>query len=232
MYEQIVGILREEILQKRVPPDGCLGTHKELAEKYDVSLITIRKALQVLEAQGIVEIKQGKGTFVSRNLLANRHNFFTSYVDVLYGADNDEQNTKLLSLGVIDTPRHLSYHLRSLLGERCFYMERLHSLDGKATGYVTAYLPKKYGDMISPADARANTTYQLYAEKLGIELGKGFQRLRAISADDRLAEIFRLEPGMPMIAIERESYGVDGDFLELMEMYCEYSQYEYTISID
>lgn len=232
MYEQIVDILKEEIIQKRVAADGCLGTHKDLAEKYNVSLITIRKALQVLEEQGIVEIKQGKGTFVSRNLMANRHNFFTSYVDVLYGAENDEQNTRVTAAGIIDTPVHFSHHVHDIFGEKCHYAERIYALDSKIMGLATAYLPIKYGEQLELEEISRHTTYELYAGKFGITLGKGFQRMRAITADEKLATVFGLEAGAPLIIIERESYSADGEFLELMEMYCEYSQYEYTIALD
>lgn len=232
MYEQIVDILKEEILQKRVAGSGCLGTHKDLAEKYNVSLITIRKALQILQDQGIVEIKQGKGTFVSRHLLANRHNFFSSYVDLLYGADNDVSNTRLVEFGPRDTPKHFSAHIQDMMGPTCHLVERVYSLDNRVMGYCYSYLPRMYGEQIDLEDARNRTVYELYTEKLDICLGKGFQRIRALAADSRLAFIFNIPEGTPMIHIERESYSDRGEFLELAEMYCQYSQYEYTISLE
>lgn len=232
MYEQIVGILKDEILQKRVAPDGCLGTHKELAERYNVSLITIRKALQVLEEQGIVEIKQGKGTFVSRSLLANRLNFFTSYVDVLGGVENTDENTRLLTMESIKTPASLPPHVCDMLGNECFFFERIHFLDDQVKGYARAFLPQKYGRLLTLETARKSTTYELYTRIIGVQLGKGLQRIRAIPADQKLSGIFHIDEGTPLVFIERESYSAQGELLELLELYSQYSQYEYTISLD
>lgn len=64
MYQQIVDTLRSEILRGKYHASGNLGTHKELAERFGVSMITIRKAMQLLAEEGLVDIKQGKGTFV------------------------------------------------------------------------------------------------------------------------------------------------------------------------
>ena len=232
MYAQIVDMLKEEIFRKKIPADGCLGTQKDLADKYGVSLITIRKALQLLEEQGIVVIKQGKGTFVSRNLLANRHNFFSNYVDVTYGEDNSEQNTKISKFGEIDTPPHLSSHLAALLGPRCVFTERVYTFNGRVSGRNRSYIPVKYGRQLDFGSIKAKSTYELYVENFGTEMGKGFQRITAIAAEGELSSLFGIPQGTPMNFIERETYSVSGEFLELMEMVSEYSQYEYTVSLD
>ena len=64
MYEQIAEKLREEILARKYGPDGNIGTHAYLAERFGVSLITIRKAISLLTQQGLLDVAQGKGTFV------------------------------------------------------------------------------------------------------------------------------------------------------------------------
>ncbi len=232
MYEQIVSLLKEDIRQKRVPGDGCLGTHKELAEKYNVSIITIRKALQVLETQGIVEIKQGKGTFVSRNLLANKHNFFTNYVDVLFGEDNDTHNTRVLMMAEIDTPDYLPGNVVRLMGPTCYCIARTHSLESRVVDYAKSYLPIKYGGKITSEEAACMTTYEMLVEKCNVTLGRGFQRIFAIRADAELAEKLNMPLGEPLTRIERESYSADGELVELLEQFSTYSQYEYTISLE
>jgi len=232
MYEQLVDVLKEEIFQKKVANDGCLGTHKDLAEKYNVSLITIRKALQILQEQGIVEVKQGKGTFVSRNILANKHNFFSGFVDVLSGETNSESNTRLLRVGIVETPVDMPSHILLLLGQHCHLNEKVYFLRGRPAGHYVSYIPLHFGAQFTAEDFRLKTAYELYTERLGIQLGKGFQRIRAISANPEQAALLNISTGAPLIFIQRETYNKTGEFLEIINIYCEYSQYEYTVSLD
>ena len=54
LYVQIANELRKEILSNQYGEHGCIGTHAQLADRFSVSLITIRKAVQILEDEGIV----------------------------------------------------------------------------------------------------------------------------------------------------------------------------------
>ena len=64
-YEQIENILRYDIRSGRLKEGDQIESHNELAKKYDVSLITIKKALSNLIKDGILISRIGKGTFVS-----------------------------------------------------------------------------------------------------------------------------------------------------------------------
>jgi DNA-binding LacI/PurR family transcriptional regulator len=64
-YEQIEKLLKYEIRSGQLKEGNQLGSHNELAKKYDVSLITIKKALSNLIKDGILISRIGKGTFVS-----------------------------------------------------------------------------------------------------------------------------------------------------------------------
>ena len=64
-YEQIENILKYEIRKGNLKEGDKIGSHNELAKKYDVSLITIKKSLSNLIKDGILISRIGKGTFVS-----------------------------------------------------------------------------------------------------------------------------------------------------------------------
>jgi GntR family transcriptional repressor for pyruvate dehydrogenase complex len=61
LSSQIVADIRDALFAKAFKPGDFLGTENDLAARYDVSRIVARDALRTLEAQGIVEIKMGKG---------------------------------------------------------------------------------------------------------------------------------------------------------------------------
>ena len=71
LHVQVTNELRKEILAKNYGENGCIGTHTQLAERFGVSLRTIRTAVQQLSDEGLVDIRQGKGTFVRRTMFVD-----------------------------------------------------------------------------------------------------------------------------------------------------------------
>ena len=63
MYEWIVE-------ERRYPPGSKLPNENELSEAVGVSRTTLREAISFLVAQGVLDIRRGKGTFVAENLPA------------------------------------------------------------------------------------------------------------------------------------------------------------------
>ena len=68
LYVQLEQILRSQILTGELLPGKRIPTEKELAEIYQVSIITTRKAIMRLVDEGLLSRKQGKGTFSHRNV--------------------------------------------------------------------------------------------------------------------------------------------------------------------
>ena len=67
LYEQIVEGVKREISEGRLRPGQSLPSFRALAEELLVSVITVKRAYEELEHEGIIYRKQGLGTFVSEN---------------------------------------------------------------------------------------------------------------------------------------------------------------------
>ncbi|CAN7589206.1 GntR family transcriptional regulator [Paenibacillus sp. LjRoot56] len=65
IYERIYETLREEILQRKYNIGDRVPSEKELADDYNVSRITSKKALEMLAEVGLIVRKPGKGSFVA-----------------------------------------------------------------------------------------------------------------------------------------------------------------------
>ena len=64
LYQQLVDSIKEQIQSGKIKEGDKLMTEQELSEVYNVSRITVRKAMELLSDEGIVVKKQGIGTFV------------------------------------------------------------------------------------------------------------------------------------------------------------------------
>ena len=67
LYQQIVDGLKREISEGRLAAGTALPSFRQLAEKLMVSLITVKRAYEELEREGIIFRRQGLGTFVAEN---------------------------------------------------------------------------------------------------------------------------------------------------------------------
>ncbi len=67
LYQQIVDGIKREISEGRLASGAALPSFRTLAEELLVSLITVKRAYEELEREGIIYRKQGLGTFVSEN---------------------------------------------------------------------------------------------------------------------------------------------------------------------
>jgi GntR family transcriptional regulator len=67
LYQQIVDRLKREISEGRLQPGAALPSFRQLAEDLLVSLITVKRAYEELEREGIIFRRQGLGTFVAEH---------------------------------------------------------------------------------------------------------------------------------------------------------------------
>jgi GntR family transcriptional regulator len=65
LYQQIVDAIKREVAAGRLAPGSALPSFRALAEELMVSLITVKRAYEELEREGIIYRAQGIGTFVA-----------------------------------------------------------------------------------------------------------------------------------------------------------------------
>ena len=74
LYQQIVDDIKSKIAAKELKAGDQLGSHAELSAAYQVSLITVKKALATLINDGVVFSRVGKGTYVAQRTIGARQN--------------------------------------------------------------------------------------------------------------------------------------------------------------
>lgn len=230
MYRQIANTLKSEILQGKYDSTKTLGTHMDLAERFSVSMITIRKAMRILDEEKLVEIRQGKGTFVKNQLPHDSLQSLTGISNVL-SSQNILSSQEIKTFELIDVPDHFPEAVQQQLGEQCLHIERIHKVEQITVAYADLYLPVNYGKKISRSDVEKNTIYQIYQNKLGIKLGKGWQRIAAAPADTRVSKLLEVKENSPVLWAERKAYSAEGCLIEYMQMFYEYRHYSFEVEL-
>lgn len=231
LYEQVAQLLEKEIIEGKFGERGCIGTHGVLAERFDVSLITIRKAIQILEEKGLVVVKQGKGTFVKSQPLKDDLYKLTALSSMI-ARNKKTPIVSIRSINIVDTPNNFEDHIKKGLGDRCYLVERIHKAENNILGYTKLYIPVKFCEKFTRKDLELHSTYFLFENKLHIKLGKGVQYIGAEKAKRDIAEALQVEEKSPILLLTRESYSDIGILLEYMQVYYEYYQYIVKVELE
>lgn len=153
LHVQVTNELRKEILAKNYGENGCIGTHTQLAERFGVSLRTIRTAVQQLSDEGLVDIRQGKGTFVRRTMFVDPLKDLTGISNMLSQMQVDRESVVPV-LEHIETPAWIAQSIRQQLGETCVFIRRNVIVDGVPTANADMYLPGKYQGFLTARNSK------------------------------------------------------------------------------
>jgi GntR family transcriptional regulator len=116
LYRQIVDGLKREVSEGRLPPGSALPSFRSLAEELLVSVITVKRAYEELEREGIIYRRQGLGTFVSDAAAERTRDAKVARArELLREAAREASEAGL-------TPRDLTHLLQAIVQER----ERRH----------------------------------------------------------------------------------------------------------
>lgn len=230
MYEQIARILREEIGQNKYN-DGTIGTHSQLSGRFQVSLITVRKAIEILVGEGLLITKPGKGTYVNRLLLQDGFNRLAGMSTVM-AMNKLTPDVNVEEMKLMAPPKNLPVIAREELGNSCLYIERTHAVAGDVIGLAQMYISDRYGKHFTFEDVSNHTIYHLMVHQFGITLGKGVQNITAIPAGSKIAEMLKVPKNSPILMLERFSYSKSGEFLEYMLVYYKHDKYSFQVELD
>lgn len=148
LYQQLVDAIKEQVASGELKEGDKIMPEKELSEAYDVSRITVRKALELLSDEGVIIKKQGIGTFVATKKLNRVMETIMSFTEVCE-MNGSKASAELLSLEWKKASISIAKHLGVREGEKVLCIRRIRSCDDRKVMLEENYFSKKYGYLIS-----------------------------------------------------------------------------------
>ena len=201
-YERAYQIILERLKAGRYPIGGRMPTEGELAAQFDVSRVTIRRALNMLVQDGYVESKQGSG-YTVLTLSPATDTCLTSFTDAMLRAGR-EPTSRFLSLdrfkpGAPEIAT-LPHEMRTREITRVI---RLRQVDGAPRMLVMTYAP---GALLRGATAAdfpetgpSQSILRILKSRFRMEWSAACEDISPVLADEKMAEIFQIEPGAPLL---------------------------------
>lgn len=140
LWRQIGEQIAHEISSGHLIPGARLPTEPELATRFGVSRNTLRRAMSMLERDGVVRVEQGRGTFVHDGIINYEISKRTRYSQNLrrQGRDPGHEFRRIVEL---PAPDHVARMLKTAPGAAVVMIEALSLADGVAISMSDVYYP-------------------------------------------------------------------------------------------
>jgi GntR family transcriptional regulator len=202
LYHQVFLVLQDEIAERRYAPGEALPAEEDLARLFGVSRVTIRAALETLNALGLIERRQGVGTFVRE--LSRPEPLTVPMMDLATRNREIVRTTRahVIEYGFQPAPRHVQSHFQAKPADLFQRAVRIRYMKSQPIMQVTTYIPEAIGRQFGPKDMEGGSLYAIL-QGFGITFALGEQLVTAAAADPVVAERLNVPIGAPLLKVVR-----------------------------
>jgi GntR family transcriptional regulator len=210
LYLQIRDLLVERLDAGEWRPGEAIPSELDLAARYRVSHGTARKAIDALAADNLLVRRQGKGTFVATHT-EERSSMFR-FLRIRRNDRREEYPaSRLIDIRRGKATAEVARALEMKTGDPVFVLRRLLEYEGEPAVLDEIIVPAALFKGMTRARVQAyrGSMYSLFETQFGVRIVKAQEKLRAVAADAATAALLKVEPGQPLLAVERitRTYG-------------------------
>lgn len=202
-YQAIADQLRLQIRDGAFASNRLLPSEAELSNRFAASRVTVRRALDVLRDEGLLDSRQGFGWFVAADPLRQSLAHLGT-IESQLEAEGVSSARRVIDFRFVAAPARV----REVLGAgTVLRVRRINLADGEPFALVTVWCPERLGAALSRADVERSPFYEL----IGIELGGAVQTIGAAAAGGHDAELLGIPVGSPVLRCERVTRSASGE---------------------
>ncbi len=229
-YLQLSEILQQEISKRQSPREIFqLPSENELAAQHGITRATVRRALDVLERDGLIYREKGRGSFAAVRRVEHELTRLVSTTEDMRKRGR-ALTTWLVSVEKAPAPRRVAASLELSEGALCYKLCRLRIVDGEPISIQIPYLPATLCPDLEQNDL-TRSLYRLLETRYGLRLWTGHETLRARFALPQEEELLEVSEGTPVMYMERVTYAVTGQAVEYLEAVWRGDRYDFKVSL-
>ena len=198
LYQQLKEFLNEKIDSGEWQPGHRLPTEVQLSSEFGVSRVTVRQAMELLVRQGLVERKQGRGTFVGRPKVAhNLLSMFTSGADIRRTTGQVPQ-LGLYELKQVEPSTVVQARLKLEPGERVYQLRRTLRAESEPLMLINSWLPVSLLPGLEDRGLNHRTIREVLLD-YGIAATHQYKEVEVTMVDEEEADVLATRPGSPAL---------------------------------
>jgi GntR family transcriptional regulator len=227
-YAALAAALRARIVAGEWPPGTALPAEDRLAAEHGVALGTLRRALELLADEGLIDRRQGRGTFVRAGLSGSTLlRFFR------FGDEGRVPASRIVSRRAVHADAEVAQRLGVARGEPVLRLQRVRAIDGAPCLVEDLWLPLPAFDALAhgATDDWGDLLYPLYATRCGLHVHRAVDSIRFEALGAAHAKLLALAPGHPCACVERVAYDLAGRALEFRRTRGDAHAFRYTVTL-
>jgi GntR family transcriptional regulator len=215
LYAQVADAMRERIVKNVWPIAMQIPTLPALALEFDVGIITVRQAVQLLKDEGLLAPMQGRGTFVSNkpethprlrveSSLKKLAELYRKQAPRLIPISEGTASPKLDAEDGTPAPKYR-------------YLRRIHASERQFTSVISAYIDERVFKL-APKRFRNEVIIPVLLDLKGVKIGSARQILTISTAGVEAANALNISVSAPVAEVRRVICAPDGTVIYLGEL--------------
>ena len=230
LFAQIKARLRQDIVDKRLLPGQKLPSEAAMQASFGVSRITVRRAVAELQAEGLVETVNGKGSFITRPAEAPRLGMLAGFHEHLR-AQGRTTGGRLVSVRTGPAPARVARALNIRTGMPMTISRSVRTADDVPVSFAVMYFIPTNGRERLAHRVHEEDVMRLLEEDLGYRLDKTQISISAEQAGCRLGQLLQVPPTSALTRIHFVPYDIEGEPLSYSEVWFRPDQFTYRVVI-
>jgi GntR family transcriptional regulator len=213
LYRRVRDALAGMIERGELGRGQQLPSERSLCEQFDMSRVTIRKALSVLSDEGVIDAVPGRGWFVADGTVSDPRHMLKSF-SALAAVRGLAVSSRVLAHAVRPASFDEADWLQIVPGADVVQLDRLRSLDGLPVCIERSLLPLAVCAELASADFSTASLYQTIRTGSGLIPTRAECQVEARKATADDAALLGMDPADPVLVTEQLTYDQRGGILE------------------
>ena len=227
IYSQVASFLRQRIRNGELAAGVKLPKELDLARQLGVSRVPVRHALAILEREGLIRRRHGRGTFVAENV--DRPEVLRLTGVIGWAAEGTDHH--VLSVDEIVPIGEPARFFGLARGATLTRFVRSRSRAGSRFNYIVNFVPVALAQRMRREDFRTHTMVDMLRKRLKIPLGPIRQAIEATTADPTMARQLGIVVGVPVLYVETRIWRKGGAPLMFSQAYYRGDCSSYSIEV-